>query len=172
MARPPSRAEAHGEGPVPQKPPLRLSTCLLASALLASAWLSHPFTAEAATTRSAAYARSALWRAVLRYCAVDLEATLNAKDDDAGFVTFEFKHAGKVTRGAFELYVPSRKQSTVVTLTLPQLPKYLEAMYLDRFFAKLEAQLGVPLKPRRDTPPSKDGDSEAPEKPEAKPDKG
>ncbi len=108
------------------------------------------------------YSRAEVWQALQRFCAVDLEGEIATADQEAGFLVFTFPHAAGPQRGSFEVFTPARGSTPVLVLRLSQLPSYMERLYLKKVLAKLERQLGPPLRPRATAPAAADGAKETP----------
>lgn len=131
--------------------------------------------AWARSEKTLAYPREAVWPAAVRFLVVDEKSKIVDKDAEAGYVTFELRHEGKVYRGALEVMavtVDGRPQVRFV-LQVEDRPSWLELAMLKRLEYKLRAELGSPTPapsrpapgpgsgphapgPGKDAPPTKD----------------
>ncbi|MCG5054922.1 MAG: hypothetical protein KA712_18305 [Myxococcales bacterium] len=109
--------------------------------------------AQPAWARSSAdfpYAPAQLWSTVIRFLRVDQRFPVLEKDKDAGYVLFEYVDETKVYKASVEL-VPFRESSgrsaSRVVMTVPDLPRHVEAVLLDRLMKKAKDDIGSPAPP-------------------------
>lgn len=131
--------------------------------------------AHARKQQELAYRYEQIWNAALRLVKVDLRMPITDKDQDGGYVLFEYVTHGKRYPGSIELVTQPRsaRPATVVIVQVQGQPSYVEQMILDRLGKKLEAEVGVPPEPPRapkPAEPERDAGSSEPAPPPAKPD--
>jgi hypothetical protein len=107
-----------------------------------------------------------VWNTALRLVRVDMRMAVTDRDQDAGYLLFDYVDHGKRFPGSFELVKGERNQRPYVTavVQVPGMPSYVEQMLLDKLEKKLKAELGDEMQPP--PPPAK---PEEPKKPVEKP---
>lgn len=130
-----------------------------AAFVLALALLVAPGRAAARTTSSLPYASDSIWAAAVRYLRVDRGFPVREKDQDAGYVLFDFPEAGKTYHAALELVALTDEDgriTTSVAISIAGLPKRYEAGLLEGLTAKIREERGAatPAPARRPTKPS------------------
>jgi hypothetical protein len=105
-----------------------------------------------------------VWNAALRMVRVDMRLPVTDRDEDAGYLLFDYLDHGKRYAGSFEFVKGERNQRPIVTAVaqVQGMPSYVEQMMLDKLEKKLRAELGDPLEPVAPPP-------EKPKEPEKKP---
>lgn len=125
------------------------------------------FSLPAAARRSDVhtYRFEQVWGSAVRMVRVDYGFELRDRDEDIGYLLFDYRDSGRTYPGSLELVrIEERGQPAVrVTLQIPAMPSYVEQMMLDKLGRKLREDHGQPLAPPRETPPS------APEEPSEEP---
>lgn len=93
-----------------------------------------------------------VWNAALRMIRVDLQLAVTDRDQEGGYVLFEYVANGKRYPGSIELIAQARgsRPSTVVVAQVRGQPSYVEVMLLDRLERKLLEEVGVPAEPPRE----------------------
>jgi hypothetical protein len=106
-----------------------------------------------------------VWNTALRLVRVDMRLPVTDRDQDAGYLLFDYVDHGKRFPGSFELVKGERNQRPYVTavVQVPGMPSYVEQMLLDKLEKKLKAELGDEMQP---PPPAK---PDEPKKPVEKP---
>jgi hypothetical protein len=119
-------------------------------------WLSValvPARAHAAATVELRYTRAQIFSGALRYLRIDLGYEITEKDDTAAYLLFRYVPQGmnEPTFGAIEIVQVS--DGVKLSVKLPKLPSYHEAMIRDGLLLKLKTDYGGEPDPKR---PSKD----------------
>lgn len=132
-----------------------LATLLPAS--LASARLSEEY----------GYDYDQVWRAAVRLVAVDLRFPITDRDEEIGYVLFQYEDQGRSHHGSIELVrtaAPDGRERVSVAVQVPGMPSYVERMILDRFTRKLLQDYGPPRasRPAPPAPPVRSGRGDAP----------
>ena len=141
-----------------------LPTVLLISALsLAAA------RAEARTVRDEPYPLDTTWNAAVRLVRVDFGFTIDERDRDLGYFTFQYREGRRLVPGSMEVLRTEidGRPGTRVILQVPQMPNYVEAMMLAHLTRKLRSEFGEPpsAPPRAPTPPASERPPEQPASP-------
>jgi hypothetical protein len=104
-----------------------------------------------------------VWNTALRMVRVDMRLPVTDRDQEAGYLLFDYVDHGKRFPGSLELVKGERNQRPYVTAVVQVngMPSYVEQMLLDKLEKKLKAELGDPMPP----PPK----PEEPKKPEKRP---
>ncbi len=109
-------------------------------ALVTDAWASATYDSQ--------YGYDRTWNASLRLVRVDLALKVTEKDDNNGYILFEYKSAEsgtKVTSGSMEIVRPKDDEAPVkVMVQLPQMPRYHEQVILDQLARKMREEYGDP----------------------------
>lgn len=141
---------------------------VLAALVLLASTLT-PTSAFARTDEQYDYSYEQLWRAAVRLIAVDFRFPITQRDEEAGYLLFEYRDRGRTFDGSLEL-VRSSGRSVTVVVSVSRMPTYVERMVLDRFGRKLSAEYGAPPPPPTPTPtptpddePEGDEDEDSPE---------
>ena len=132
---------------VPSSWPLRrLSSLALVGALLAFAtfWAAP---AAARRTTDLGYRYDQVWTAAVRLVRVDYGFTVTERDQELGFVMFDYIESGRTYGGSIEVLRTAdalgRDRVRVVVVIQGQ-PEYVERMIVDRLERKLRGDYGAP----------------------------
>lgn len=95
-----------------------------------------------------------VWNAALRMIRVDLQLAVTDRDQEGGYVLFEYVSNGKRFPGSIELIAQGKgaRPSTVVVAQVRGQPSYVEVMLLDRLEKKLFEEIGLPAEPPKEAP--------------------
>lgn len=132
-----------------------------------------PATASARRSDSHAYRYEQVWSAALRLLRVDYGFPIRDRDEDVGFVLFDYQGTGRTAvPGSLEVVRTRQGERDVVrvTLNIPAMPAYVERMILDKLQRKLREEFGEPLPappPRPAEEPEEDDEEEEAEEAEA-----
>jgi hypothetical protein len=152
------------------------------TATIASSMVSTSFVFEelafARSNAEAPYPVEQVWSTAVRFLRVDQRFPVLEKDRDAGYILFDYvEEPTKVHKASLEL-VPvvqaDGRSGTKVVLTIPDKPRHVEALLLEKLLKKAIEELGAPApappRPKRDADkPSNDGKrKDDPEPPKAK----
>lgn len=143
---------------------LAVTACALAVALLGA-----PRTAEARKDQQYDYRFEQVWSAVVRMVRVDLRFPITDKDEDIGYLLFEYRDRGRGYPGSVELVRVrgARRPQVKVIVQIPSMPSYIEQMLIDRLGRKLREEFGEPPPPpERPDPPAEEPDEGAGDEPE------
>jgi hypothetical protein len=137
--------------------PLWLST-LLALATVGGGTLAAPGVAEARVSGEVTYTYAQTWQAAVRLVRVDLGCPITDRDEEMGFVLFEYQNAGRSYPGSLEVVRSTDERGVEhirVTVQVNAMPSYVERMIFDRLTRKLREDFGEARTPRRPpTPPA------------------
>jgi hypothetical protein len=113
--------------------------------LLALCWLA-PTASEARKQQELRYRIDQVWNAALRLVRVDLKLPVTDRDQEGGYVMFDYLAAGKRHPGSVELIAQGTgpSASTVVVVQVQGMPSYVEQMIVDRLSKKLQTEFGAP----------------------------
>jgi hypothetical protein len=129
--------------------------------------------ASARTTEEYTYNFDQLWRSAVRLIAVDYRFPITDRDEQIGYLLFEYREAGRTYAGSVELVRTRARdggENIRVVMQVNSMPSYVERMLLDRLSRKLTEEYGAPP-PRRREPapappaeeaPEEDGEDESP----------
>jgi hypothetical protein len=128
-----------------------------------------PATASARRSDSHAYRYEQVWSAALRLLRVDYGFPIRDRDEDVGFVLFDYVGTGRAVPGSLEVVRTRQNDQDVVrvTLNIPAMPAYVERMILDKLQRKLREEFGEPLAPPPPREEAEASDEEASEEAEA-----
>jgi len=135
-----------------------LSTALACAVAGAIVFTGQP--AEAEASYESTYGFDRTWNAALRLVRVDMGCKVLEKDDQSGYMMFEYHPADrgkKVSNGSMEFIRSHDQEGTVrIVLQLPQMPRYHEQVMLDSLVRKMRTEYGdAPQpKPKQAPPPS------------------
>jgi hypothetical protein len=95
-----------------------------------------------------------VWSAALRMIRVDLQMAVTDRDQEGGYVLFEYVANGKRFPGSIELVQQAKgaRPTTVVVAQVRGQPSYVEVMLLDRLEKKLVEEIGIPAAPPKEVP--------------------
>ncbi len=114
--------------------------------------------ATAKTQYDSPYGYDKTWNAAVRLVRVDLGLKVLEKDEQNGYLLFEYRSTEggpKATNGSFEIIRPAqpRAQDVKVVVQLPQMPRYHEQVLVDQLTRKMRDEYGDPPPRKRDDPP-------------------
>ena len=113
-----------------------------------------PATALARTSQDYPYPVDQAWNASLRLVRVDLRCPVTDRDQDSGYLLFDYVDGSHTYPGSVELVhtrVEGRDGARVV-VQIPAMPSYVERMILDRLARKLVEDFGEPAPAPRPPP--------------------
>jgi hypothetical protein len=115
-------------------------------------------TAHARSEKTLAYPRDPAWSATVRFIRVNAGLKVIEKDNEAGYVIFEFKEDKKTFRGSLELIevVKDGRKVLRFVITIEDRPAWVEIDMLTKLERKLRAELGTPAPAPSDKPKDKD----------------
>lgn len=136
----------------------------------ASAALGAPPVASARFSNEVSYTFDQTWQASIRLLRVDLGCQVTDRDEDAGFILFEYPNAGRSYPGSMEIVrsTDSRGVEHVrVSVQVQSMPSYVERMVAERLTRKLRDDFGEPrtrrpARPAEPVPPEQAPDDAAP----------
>lgn len=123
-----------------------------------------PGSASARRSDAHAYRYEQVWGAALRLIRVDYGFPIRDRDEDVGFVLFDYVGSGRPVPASLEVVRTQQEGRDVVrvTLNIPAMPAYVERMILDKLQRKLREEYGEPLPPPA-PPPEREETDEADE---------
>ena len=128
--------------------------------------------AQARSEKTLAYERDPAWAASVRFLRVDAKLKLIEKDQEAGYVIFEFREENKTFRGSLELIEVVKDGRKVVrfVIQIEDRPQWVEIEMLTKLERKLRAELGAPAPaPTPKQPPKQADPKPAPPKDDGPP---
>jgi hypothetical protein len=95
-----------------------------------------------------------VWTAAVRLLRVDLKLAVTDRDQEGGYVMFDYVANGKHHAGSIELVAQpdAPAVTTTVVVQVQGMPSYVEQMILDRLEKKLRTEVGPPAKPPKPAP--------------------
>lgn len=125
---------------------------------------SHDADAKASVDSTYGYDRT--WNAALRLVRVDLALKVTEKDEQNGYLLFDYRspeNGNKPTAGSIELVRGKQPDEPVhVIVQLPQMPRYHEQVLIDSLTKKMRAEYGeAPRVAPRVPVPDKDAGTDA-----------
>jgi hypothetical protein len=123
--------------------------------------------AWARTLAVAPYPIADVWPSAVRFLRVDRGFPVREKDDEAGYILFDYADGPKPCKASMEFIRavdPEGRDATRVAISIPDLPRRYEQMLMDRLIAKVRDDRGPPAPPPRKMEPPV-----APSKPDAGP---
>ncbi len=138
---------------------------LLSGAAVTAAIAMSASGANAKSSYESPYGYDRTWNAALRLVRVDNGWKVNEKDDQNGYLLFDYKSpdSAKVSPGTLELVRGRDDGAVSVLVQLPQMPHYHEQVMLDSLAAKMRREYGDPPARKRkpDAPEAGPGDAGA-----------
>lgn len=124
--------------------------------------------AYARSEKTLAYPRDPAWSAAVRFIRVNAGLKVIEKDNEAGYVIFEFKEDKKTFRGSLEMIETVKDGRKVLrfVMTIEDRPSWVEIELLTKLERKLRSELGAPAPSPTPAPKGKDKDSPKEDKPE------
>jgi hypothetical protein len=140
---------------------------MLVTATLAIAVLAPPAPASARVSEEYTYTFDQMWRASVRMVAVDFRFPVTDRDEEIGYLLFEYRDQGRSYSGSIEMVRTEGTAGTPqvrVVIQVGALPSYVERMMLDRLTRKLMDEYGAPPSVHRAPPraPVRSGDDDEP----------
>lgn len=108
--------------------------------------------ASARTHQVSPYPLSSVWPAAVRFLRVDRGFPIREKDEEAGYVLFDYTDGPKPCKASLELIrtIDSEgRDATKMAVSIPELPHRFEQMLLDRLTVKIRDDQGPPAPPPR-----------------------
>ena len=133
--------------------------------LLIAASLLAPSLASARRERELAYRYEQVWSSAVRLLRVDYQFPIADRDEQNGFLLFEYRDPqGRTYQASLELVPLTRDgQTTVRVVTnVPSMPSYVESILIDRLEAKLRQDFGAPVRRTRPAAPETPSETPAP----------
>ncbi len=131
--------------------------------VLAASALVGSVSAEARTVRDEPYSVENTWNAAIRMVRVDFGFTIDERDRELGYFTFQYREGRRSVPGSVEILraeVDGRPSSRVI-VQIQQMPGYVESMMLQRLARKLRSEYGevvvAPHRPSAPQDPPRDG---------------
>lgn len=124
-----------------------------------------PSVASARVSGEVSYSYSQTWQAAVRLIRVDLQCPITDRDEEMGFVLFEYTNQGRTYPGSLEIVrsTDARGDEHVrVTVQVPAMPSYVERMVYDRLTRKLREDFGEVRTRRRPQQPVEPAQPEEP----------
>lgn len=105
-----------------------------------------PRAGAARTDRELTYRENEIWNGAIRFLRVDSGFRILEKDRESGYVLFEYKDEGAPCTASFEMVRTTRDGRSFVRarIQIPQMPRYVEAVLMDRLVRKLRDEFGEP----------------------------
>lgn len=143
---------------------------MLASVPTVLAVLAAPRLARARVQGDYAYAWGQVWQAAVRMVRVDLGCPITDRDEEIGYVMFEYEDSGRRHPGSVEMVRNTGadgNERVRVVVQIPAMPSYIERMLLDRLTRKLRDDFGEPPRFARPVRTERDRPSDPPAEPPA-----
>lgn len=125
--------------------------------------------ASARSSDAYTYSFDQTWRAAVRLIAVDFRFPISDRDEEIGYILFQYQEGGRAHHGSLELVRAQDDNGTPVVRVVMQvnaMPSYVERHLLDRLRRKLTDEYGTPPPSRRpaptppaEAPPEEDGEA-------------
>lgn len=111
--------------------------------------------AQARRQQELRYRIEQVWNSALRLVRVDMKLPVTDRDQQGGYVMFDYIANGKRHAGSIELVAQAgaSEGATLVIVQVPGMPSYVEQMFLDRLEKKLLTEVGPPSAPVKPPPP-------------------
>jgi hypothetical protein len=129
----------------------RAATTLLSATLALLVALAIVLSSPVADARSSfdsAYGFERTYNAALRLVRIDMGLKVTEKDDQSGYLMFEYRGPDtgpKATSGSMEFIRPREPDGPVrVVVQLPQMPRYHEQVLVDSLARKMKQEYGDP----------------------------
>ncbi|MDX2021639.1 MAG: hypothetical protein SF187_15455 [Deltaproteobacteria bacterium] len=110
-----------------------------------------PTVAHARSTLDLPYPVDQIWSSAVRFLRVDKRFPILEKDKDAGYILFDYvEEAAKVHKASLELVAvneSSGRAATRVVLNIPDKPRHVESLLLEKLGSKAKDDLGAPAPP-------------------------
>jgi hypothetical protein len=142
-------------------------------AIIVGAALALPAVSAARTDRELTYRENEIWQGAIRFLRVESGYKILEKDKEAGYVLFEYKDEGNSHAASFEMVRTARDGRLFVRarIQIPDMPRYVEAVLIDKLVRKLKDEYGAPPPAQLVAPEAKPAPAPATPDDEAKKDK-
>jgi hypothetical protein len=126
-------------------------------AIVVGVVLALPAVSAARTDRELTYRENEIWHSAIRFLRVDSGFKILEKDKDAGYVLFQYKDGATAYTASLEMVATTHDNKLFVRtrIQIENLPRYVEAVLIDRFIRKLKDEYGDPPPPRAIEPDEK-----------------
>lgn len=96
-----------------------------------------------------------VWNTALRMVRVDMRLPVTDRDEEAGYMLFEYIDSDRKYPGSIEVITSEKDKRPLITVVVnvSGMPSYVEQMMLDKLEKKLNAEYGEPMEPPKDPPP-------------------
>lgn len=119
--------------------------------------------AEARAEEALTYTKLQSFQAALRFLRVDNGYNVLEKDQDSGYLLFEYPSRDRSTPGSIEII--EREDTIAVVVQLPQMPSYHERHLIEGLLNKLRSDYGAPPERAKPKPPQEDSKKAPPKAP-------
>lgn len=112
--------------------------------------------ALARTPLAVSYPLEEVWPTTVRFLRVDRGFPIREKDDEAGYILFEYREGNQSYKGSFEFIQTidtQRRPATRIVVSIPDLPRHFEHILLEKLSLKIREDRGTPAPPPSKTPP-------------------
>jgi hypothetical protein len=139
--------------------------------------LSVPSTGSARRQADLRYSFEQVWNASLRLVRVDMRLPVTDRDQEAGYLLFDYLEHGKRFPGSVELVRGEQapRPLTKIVIQVQGMPSYVEQMLFEKLSQKLRSEFGEPIEgPKAPTqkpkaPEKRPDNDEPPAAPDAPP---
>jgi hypothetical protein len=103
--------------------------------------------ASARKTSEVTYDYGQVWATAVRLVRVDYGFNVRDRDEEVGFLLFDYVESGRTHAGSIELVrvgAPAEGRIRIV-VQVPSMPSYVEQMLLERLRRKLRDDFGMPI---------------------------
>jgi hypothetical protein len=116
--------------------------------------------AQARTILAISYPLEEVWPSTVRFLRVDRGFPIREKDDEAGYILFDYREGNRPYKGSFEFIQTTDTQgrpATRIVVSIPDLPRHFEQILLDKLSIKIREDRGYPAPvPNKTAPPARD----------------
>jgi hypothetical protein len=103
------------------------------------------------------YPVTEVWSSAVRFIRVDRNYPIREKDQESGYILFDFLDGTKAYKASLELVHTTDdlgRDSTRAVFAIPDLPRHYEGMLLDKLTMKVREERGSPAPPPSRRPPA------------------
>jgi hypothetical protein len=124
--------------------------CAVLAMVVLAGLLLVPAGAHARKQSEVRYRYDQVWGATIRLIRVDYKFQIRDRDEEVGYLLFDYEDGGRAHPGSVELvrYEADGEERVRIVITIPAMPSYVERMVLDKLGKKLEKDYGLPPPPR------------------------
>lgn len=124
----------------------------LISGLFSALWTAtEPSIAHARASVDLPYPVEQIWSSSVRFLRVDRRFPILEKDKEAGYILFDYVEEGtKVHKASLELVAiveATGRSATRVVVSIPDKPRHVESLLLEKLGGKAKDDLGAPAPP-------------------------